>query len=66
MIIKFLILALIVTIKAVFSSFETAITYLNKAKFRQMSKNPRLKSRRKILKVKAFLDDKIKDRKSVV
>lgn len=60
MIIKFLILALIVTIKAVFSSFETAITYLNKAKFRQMSKNPRLKSRRKILKVKAFLDDKIK------
>lgn len=60
MITKFLILAIIVAAKAVFSSFETAITYLNKAKFSQMSKNPRLKSRRKILKIKAFLDDKIK------
>jgi len=60
MISKFIILGIIIFIKAIFASSETAFTYLNKAKFNQMSKNNKNKSRLKILKIKEFLDNKIK------
>ena len=38
MAIKIIILGIIIYIKGIFSSAETAYTYLNKAKFNQMSK----------------------------
>ena len=60
MTIKFLILAIIIFVKGVFSASETAFTYLNKAKFNQMSKHAKKKSQRKILKIKQLLDHKLR------
>lgn len=60
MAIKFIILGIIICVKGIFSASETAFTYLNKAKFNQMSKNVRNKSQRKILKIKQLLDNKLK------
>ena len=58
MIINFLILVIIIKIKSIFSAAETAYTYLNKAKFSQMSKSK--KSNKKITKIKEMLDNKLK------
>ena len=57
---KFAVLVFIIGIKAVFSAADTAFTYLNKAKFNQMSKHVRKPSERKILKIKSMLDNKLK------
>lgn len=58
MIYKLIILAIIVYIKAIFSASETAFTYLNKAKFNQMSKTNNKKI--KVVRIKQFLDNKLK------
>jgi len=60
MIWKFIILAIIIFIKAIFSASDTAFTYLNKAKFNQMSKHTNKKSEKKIIKIKEMLDHKLK------
>jgi len=57
---EIIILAIIIYVKAIFAAAETAFTYLNKAKFNQMSKNARNKSQRKILKIKELLDNKLR------
>ncbi len=59
MIIKLTILAIIIYIKGIFSAGETAFTYLNKAKFNQMSKNAKKKSDTKIIRIKKLLDNKL-------
>ena len=50
MAIKIIILGIIIYIKGIFSSAETAYTYLNKAKFNQMSKRKNKIKERKINK----------------
>ena len=59
MIIKFLVLAIIIYIKAIFSASDTAYTYLNKAKFNQMSKNTKGKLGKKTIKIKEQLNNKL-------
>lgn len=60
MFIKFAILIIIIGIKGIFSAADTAFTYLNKAKFNQMSKHAKKASKRKITKIKTMLDNKLK------
>lgn len=60
MISKFIVLAMIVFVKAIFSAGDTAFTYLNKAKFNQMSKLANKQSNKKIIKIKKMLDYKLK------
>lgn len=60
MTIRFIILVIIIYIKALFAASETAFTYLNRAKFNQMSKNAKNKSQRKILRIKQLLDNKLR------
>lgn len=60
MFIKFAVLITIIGIKAFFSAADTAFTYLNKAKFNQMSKHVKKTRDRKIVKIKSMLDNKLK------
>lgn len=56
MAIKIIILGIIIYIKGIFSSAETAYTYLNKAKFNQMSKR---KNKIKERKINKLLENKL-------
>lgn len=58
--VKLLILVMIVCIKGIFAAAETSFTYLNKAKFNQMSKYAKKKTGRKILRIKQLLDNKLR------
>lgn len=58
MLIKFLILICIIYIKSIFTSAETAFTYLRKAKINQISKSKR--ANKKTKRIKDLLDNKAK------
>lgn len=58
MLIKFLILMIIIYIKSIFTSAETAFTYLRKAKINQISKRKRANNKTK--RIKELLDNKAK------
>ena len=58
MLIKFLILIFIIYIKSIFTSTETAFSYLRKAKINQISKNKR--ANKKIKRIKELLENKPK------
>lgn len=61
MAINFLILIIIIFIKAIFASADTAFTYLNKAKFNQMSKvSNKERVNKKVLRIKEMLDHKLR------
>lgn len=61
MAINFLILGIIVFIKAIFASADTAFTYLNKAKFNQMAKvSNKERVNKKVLRIKEMLDHKLR------
>lgn len=58
MLLKFLILIIIIYIKSIFTSAETAFSYLRKAKINQISKNRRANN--KIKRIKELIDNKAK------
>ena len=58
MLVKFLILIIIIYIKSIFTSAETAFTYLRKAKINQISKGKRADKKTK--RIKELLDNKQK------
>ena len=58
MLVKFLILIFIIYIKSIFTSAETAFTYLRKAKINQISKGKR--ANKKTKRIKELLDNKQK------
>lgn len=58
MLVKFLILIFIIYIKSIFTSAETAFTYLRKAKINQISKGKR--ANKKTKRIKELLDNKAK------
>lgn len=58
MLVKFLILIIIIYIKSIFTSAETAFTYLRKAKINQISKSRRANNKTK--RIKELLDNKPK------
>ena len=58
MLVKFLILIFIIYIKSIFTSAETAFTYLRKAKINQISKSKG--ANKKTKRIKELLDNKPK------